>query len=129
MFDITTKRTRQVYVQTDETGRVLAIGSSAFLRDVTGWVLIDDGSGDRYLHAQGNYMPLPIHDERGVCRYRIEGGNVVERTQEEMDADALYSPSMPNTEDRLTALEQAGLERDSALMELASLLTALTGGM
>lgn len=119
----------KVYVRLDEAGRIIAINSDAFLSDATGWTLIDEGEGDRYHHAQGNYMPLPIHDERGVCRYRLENGQVVERTDADMSADVQPAVTVPSTEDRLTALEQAGLERDSALMELASLLTALTGGM
>lgn len=121
--------TYKVYALVDDSGRVLAINSDAFLPSVTGWALIDEGEGDRYHHAQGNYMPLPIHDERGVCRYRLENGQVVERTDADMSADVQPAVTVPSTEDRLTALEQAGLERDSALMELASLLTALTGGM
>lgn len=121
--------TYKVYVKTDEQNRILAINSDAFLADTDGWTLIDEGEGDRYHHAQGNYMPLPIHDERGVCRYRLENGQVVERTDADMSADVQPAVTVPSTEDRLTALEQAGLERDSALMELASLLTALTGGM
>lgn len=121
--------TYKVYALVDDSGRVLALNSDVFLADTTGWTLIDEGEGDRYHHAQGNYMPLPIHDERGVCRYRLENGQVVERTDADMSADVQPAVTVPSTEDRLTALEQAGLERDSALMELASLLTALTGGM
>lgn len=107
MFDITTKRTRKVYVQADETGRVLAIGSSAFLRDLTGWVLIDEGEGDRYHHAQGNYMPLPILDERGVCRYKLVDGAVAVRTEEEMQADyeAMTANPEPTADERIAALE------------------------
>lgn len=48
---------------------------------------IDSGHGDRYHHAQGNYLPGPLVDERGVYRYALEDGAIVERTQEEMDRD------------------------------------------
>lgn len=122
MFDITTKRTRQVYVQTDETGRVLAIGSSAFLRDVTGWVLIDDGSGDRYLHAQGNYLPLPILDERGVCRYKLVDGAVVERSAEEMDADYTEPDTQGGMEVRLATLEEQNAMLTECLLEMSELV-------
>ena len=76
-----------VYVRTDGEGRILDIGSDAFLRSVDGWTAIDSGSGDRYRHAQGNYLPGPLMDERGVYRYKLADGAVAERTQEEMDAD------------------------------------------
>lgn len=95
-----------VYVQTDHMGRITAVQSSAFLPDPTGWIEIDSGSGDRFHHAQGNYFGKPLHDERGICRYKLTNGQPVERTQGEMDAD--YTP--PETTDenaRLDALEKA----------------------
>lgn len=76
-----------VYIRLDDTGRVVAINSSAFVQDTDGWVQIDSGHGDRYHHAQGNYLPGLLMDERGVYRYKLEDGAVVERTQEEMDGD------------------------------------------
>lgn len=95
-----------VYVQTDHMGRITAVQSSAFLPDPTGWTDIDRGTGDRFHHAQGNYLPMQLTDERGIYRYRLQYGQPVERTQEEMDAD--YTP--PETTDanaRLDALEKA----------------------
>lgn len=122
MFDITTKRTRKVYVQADETGRVLAIGSSAFLRDLTGWVLIDEGEGDRYHHAQGNYMPLPILDERGVCRYKLVDGAVVERSAEEMGADYTEPDTQGGMEVRLATLEEQNAMLTECLLEMSELV-------
>ena len=86
-------QTYKVYIKTDETGRIITINSDAFLPDKDGWVLIDEGHGDRFHHAQCNYLPGPIMDERGVYRYKLEDGKPVERTQEEMDAD--YDPPAP----------------------------------
>lgn len=76
-----------VYIRVDDAGRVVGVNSSAFVRGTNGWTAIDAGRGDRYHHAQGNYLPGPLVDERGICRYKLDGGAVVERTQEEMDAD------------------------------------------
>lgn len=76
-----------VYIRVDDAGRVVDINSSAFLQSPAGWVEIDRGHGDRFHHAQGNYLPGPLMDERGVCRYKQAHGAVVERTPEEMDAD------------------------------------------
>lgn len=105
-----------VYVRTDNQGRVTAINSSAFVRDMTGWTQIDEGYGDRYHHAQGNYLDGPLWDERGVCRYKLEDGEAVERTQAEMDAD--YTPPAPvlTAEERMDQIE-------AAMMELAAMLT------
>ena len=95
-----------VYVKTDDTNRITAVNSSAFLRDVTGWAEIDSGFGDRYHHAQGNYFSKPIMDERGIYRYKLEKGKPVERTQEEMDADYAPPVQQPTQEERIAQLEE-----------------------
>lgn len=76
----------KVLVQTDEAGRVTAINSDAFVSG-DGWTAIDEGEGDRYRHAQNNYLLEPLTDERGVYRYKLVDGLVAQRTQAEMDAD------------------------------------------
>lgn len=96
-----------VYVRTDGEGRILDIGSDAFLRSVDGWTAIDSGSGDRYRHAQGNYLPGPVTDVYGVCRYRLAGGEIIERTEDELRADRPAQEETPTTEQRLTTLEEA----------------------
>lgn len=82
-----------VFALTDERDRILDINSDAFLVDTAGWVQIDEGVGDRYHHAQGNYLPKPKYDERGIPRYKLVDGKAQERTQEEIDAD--YTPPQP----------------------------------
>lgn len=96
-----------VYVKPDEQNRITAVNSSAFLTDLTGWVEIDSGFGDKYHHAQGNYFSKPIYDERFICRYKLVDGQPVERTQTEMDAD--YIPPTPKSDptERIAALETA----------------------
>lgn len=95
----------KVYIKKDDTGRVMDVNSDAFLYDTTGWVQIDEGAGDRYHHAQGNYFSKPKYDERGIPRYAyVQDGSPKwrERTQEEMDAD--YVPPEPvKTVDELAA--------------------------
>ena len=54
-----------VYVQTDEAGRITAVNSSAFV-DLDWGTEIDQGFGDQYHHAQGNYFPKPIYTEDGI---------------------------------------------------------------
>lgn len=92
-----------VYVREDPAGRIYAINSDAFIFNTQGWVKIDEGYGDRYHHAQGNYLPLPLMDERGVLRYKLVDGKVVERTQEEMDGDYVPPEDKPTQLDRIEA--------------------------
>lgn len=94
-----------VYVKLDEANRITAVNSSAFLPDTDGWTEIDRGYGDRYHHAQGNYFDKLIMDGRGIYRYKLEDGQPVERTQEEMDADYVPPETQPTREERIAALE------------------------
>lgn len=108
-----------VYVRADDAGKITAINSSEFLPDVTGWTEIDSGYGDRYHHAQGNYLPGPLYDERGICRYKLVNGRPVERTQEEMDADYVPPEVKPTTEQRVDALETT---TDDIILMMADLI-------
>ena len=95
-----------VLIKVDSESRITEIDSSAFLVDTTGWVQIDEGTGDRYHHAQGNYFPKPKYDERGIPRYaHVPDGNPKwrERTQEEMDADYVAPPEPPKSNEELQA--------------------------
>ena len=95
-----------VYVKTDEQNRITAVNSSAFLTDTDGWTEIDSGFSYEYHHAQGNYFPKPIMDERGIYRYKLEDGKPVERTQEEMDADYVPPVKKPSDAERIAQLEE-----------------------
>ena len=127
-----------VYVKTDDTSRINAVNSSAFLTNTEGWTEIDSGYGDRYHHAQGNYFPKPIMDMRGIKRYRAyqftdapEGEIIarffkdgveyviLERTQEEMDADYMPTEIKPTTEQRVDALETT---TDDIILMMAELI-------
>ena len=120
-----------VYIQIDSASRIIAINSSAFLPDTEGWTAIDEGAGDRYHHAQGNYFPKPIYEERGIPVYKYVDGEVLERTQEEIDADYHEPVPQPSETDialvELAALESENAarldEQDAALVELAALIT------
>lgn len=106
-----------VYVKPDESGRITAINSSAFLADTDGWVKIDHGEGDAFHHAQGNYFPMPIMDERGIYRYKLENGKPVERTPEEMDADYI-KPVVEQSNEELLLEMAADHEYRLCLIEL-----------
>ena len=112
-----------VYVKTDEADRIIAINSSAFLLDTEGWTLIDEGHGDRYHHAQGNYLEMPIIDERGVYRYKLVDGKPEERTAEEMDADYTPPEPKPSIESRMDTVEGETAELRDALDLLLSGVT------
>lgn len=115
-----------VYILVDTKERIISIDSDAFLTDLEGWVQIDEGTGDRYHHAQNNYFPKPKYDKRGIPRYAyVKDGSPKwrERTQEEMDAD--YVPPEPVTplEDRVGAVEIKTGDLEEALDMILSGVT------
>lgn len=107
-----------VYVKVDDSGYITAVNSSAFMTDITGWTEIDSGFGDKFHHAQGNYFPKSIIDERGIYRYKLVDGIAVERTAEEMSADAW---------EQETAEKQLTPEQEIA--ELKAVLNRLLEGL
>lgn len=70
-----------VYIQIDSLNNVTAVNSSAFLDSVDGWILINEGMGDKYHHAQNNYLDKPLTDENGLYNYKLVDGNIAERTE------------------------------------------------
>ena len=72
-----------VYAKTDDRNVITAINSSAFLTDTTGWVEIDEGEGDKYDHAQNNYLPDGLMDENGIFNYKLTDGKPELRTDED----------------------------------------------
>lgn len=71
-----------VYVKADSNGVITAINSSAFI-SVEGWTEIDHGSGDKYHHAQGNYLEAGLTDGDGLYNYKLVDGVPALRTDEE----------------------------------------------
>ena len=97
--------------------RVTAVNSEVFISDISGWVEIDSGDGDKFAHAQGNYLPKPLTDENGVYRYKYENGVISERSADEMAEDMVAPEPAITTEQRLTAAENAIEEIINIIME------------
>ena len=90
-----------VYVKTNGDGVITEVDSSAFIFDTAGWVYIDEGIGDKYHHAQGNYLSVGLTDENGIFNYKLVDGKPELRTAEE---------KMPELEHIATAQEIAELK-------------------
>ena len=117
----------KVYVLPDADGRITRIDGGITvgnIRDFTGWVLIDEGTGDRYNLCQGNYLHGPLMDERGIYRYKLVDGAAVERTQEEMDADYVVPEPKPSTDERVAQLEAQNETLLECLLEMSEIVYA-----
>lgn len=78
----------KVYIQTDTDGRILRCdGGYTTPADLSGWLEIDEGNGDRYNLCQSHYFDGGLYTMDGIPRYRWDGSAAVLRTEEEMEAD------------------------------------------
>ena len=98
----------KVYIQTDNQGRILRCeGGYTTPSNLTGWIEIDEGYGDRYNLCQSHYFSGGLYTKDGISRYRWDGTQAVERTEEELDADRAARPEPepgPSTDEVLNAL-------------------------
>ena len=78
----------RVYIKLDEADNIININSEIFIEDTTDWIEIDEGEGDKYSHAQGNYLSKSLRTSEGYYRYKYDNGDVVERSEEEINSDA-----------------------------------------
>lgn len=111
----------KVYIQADDAGRIVRCeGGYTTPADLTGWIEIDEGTGDKYNLCQSHYFDGGLYTMDGIPRYKWDGSAAVLRTEEELEADraAIPEPKPSKTvEDRLTALEaeaeQAKADREA----------------
>ena len=93
----------KVYIKIDHKDRIININSEVFISDFSGWIEIDNGEGDKYRLAQGNYLPKPLTDENGVYRYKYVNKKIVERSAAEIAADIPDPTPAPPTNAELAA--------------------------
>lgn len=95
----------RVYVLLDEKECIVRVeGEYSLPSDLTGWVQIDEGYGDRFSLAQSHYLDGGLYTTQGIPRYKYEGGVCVLRSEAELaaDRDALPKPQ-PSQLDRVEA--------------------------
>ena len=96
----------RVYIRTDERGRITRCeGEYTLPSDLTGWILIEEGAPcDRLNLAQSHYLAGALYTMDGIPRYKWDGTQAVERTEEELEADRANIPELAPTQlDRVEA--------------------------
>ena len=97
----------KVYIQLDAECRIVRCeGGYTTPADLTGWIEIDEGTGDKYNLCQSHYFDGGLYTMDGIPRYCWDGEQAVERTEEELEADRLPG---------ITA--QARAQRDKLLLD------------
>lgn len=88
----------RVYINKDSENNITSINSSIFLseEEMSKMIEIDKGQGDKYAHAQGQYLDKGLVDEHGRYNYKFVNGKVVE--VEEVDKPTIEEPKAEPTE-------------------------------
>lgn len=96
MFEMPKSR---VYILLDEKERIVRIeGEYSLPSDLTGWVQIDEGYGDRFSLAQSHYLDGGLYTEQSIPRYKYEDGACALRSDTEIAEDvASLPPPAPYT--------------------------------
>lgn len=66
-----------VYIKVNDNNEIVAICSDIFIDDVSNWLKIDEGEGDKYAHAQSLYFEKSLIDDNGNYNYRYENGKII----------------------------------------------------
>lgn len=110
----------KVYVKTDSNSVITEINSELFLESIKEYVLIGEGVGDKYAHAQGNYLEHGLMDDSGRYNYKLLDGNVVELT--EAEKEELFPVPKPEPFDT-EILSQMATDAEIERMELGPRMT------
>ena len=91
----------KVYIQTDTEGRILRCeGGYTTPADLTGWIEIDEGTGDKYNLCQSHYFDGGLYTMDGIPRYGWTGEAAVLRSEDAIQQDRAYvvQPEQPPTQ-------------------------------
>ncbi|OFS20979.1 hypothetical protein [Clostridium sp. HMSC19A10] len=75
----------KVYIKIDANNCIIEVNSSIFLKDISHYTYIGEGTGQKYAHAQNYYFPIgkPLKNGKGIPNYKYENGGIVELTEDE----------------------------------------------
>ena len=91
-----------VYVRVNSQNSIVEVNSDNFITPDDSWIKIDEGYGDKYCLAQGNYFPTPITNMDGTFNYNLVNGKPVERSN--------YDKA-PEDQERANYIEADALQR------------------
>ena len=123
----------KIYIKTDKNNCITGVESDLTLEDTSGYIQIDEGIGDKYSHAQGNYLDKGLMDSNGKYNYKYVNNEVVELTNEEKESLFPTLVQQPTEQQILNAK----LLQDNANMQLeleqqkqlnAQILLQIAGG-
>lgn len=94
----------KVYINKDLENNITSINSEIFLseEEMSTMEEIDKGKGDRYAHAQSQYLEKGLVDELGRYNYKYVEGKLIEVA--EADKPTIEEPKpVPTEQDKIEA--------------------------
>lgn len=83
----------KVYIQVDSSNRIIRCeGGYTTPSDLTGWIQIDEGIGDKYNLCQSHYFDGGLYTLDGIPRYKFVDGVCSLRLDSEIEADRATIP-------------------------------------
>ena len=94
----------KVYIKLDSDNNITFINSELFLsqEEKANTTLIDEGEGDKYSHAQSQYLKIGLIDELGRYNYKYIDGAVVEIAEEDKPTPTTPKPE-PTKQEKINA--------------------------
>lgn len=108
----------KVYVSLQD-GYITSINSEIFLsqEEMDSMTKIDKGQGDKYAHAQNQYLEKGLVDEKGRYNYKFVEGKVIEVA--EADKPTIEGPkAVPTEQEKINA---------QLMLQIAQLKAQLNG--
>lgn len=116
----------KVYIKIDKNSCITEVASSIFLKSVENYIVIDEGVGQKYAHAQNYYFKeKTLRDMQGRCNYKYVDNKVVELTEEEKEKLFPVQQPQPSREEML---EQQLLQTQATLAEMQANILLNQGG-
>lgn len=116
MQDLISPKSR-VYVLLNKNNTIARLeGEYSLPNDLTNWIKIDEGYGDKYNLAQSHYLAKPLYTQDGIPQYKLDNGVVAPRTDDEIEADR---SNLPQPE-----IQPTNKELMDAILELSKTMEA-----
>lgn len=94
----------KVYVKLNKDKCITLIDSEIFLtnEEIQGMTNIDEGEGDKFVHAQSQYLEKGLIDEYGRYNYKFTEGKIVEISEDEK-SEIMQPEQQATTQDKIEA--------------------------
>jgi hypothetical protein len=108
----------KVYVKLNDDKCITSINSEIFLseEEIQAMTEIDQGQGDKYVHAQSQYLEKGLIDEHGRYNYKYVEGKAVEVA--EGDKPTIEEKAVPTEQQKINA---------QLMLQIAQLKVQLNG--